>query len=386
MKIKARPEDFVVEEIIDVPIEKKGKFSLYRLKKRGENTRELLHKLSKKLDIAFSSISYGARKDRHALTSQYISINENKNPINLKEENFSLQFIGFLNKPMSPGFIKGNRFILTVRSLSDKELEAAQEQIRITQKFGFPNYFDDQRLGSFDANGGFLAEKIIKGHFNGALKIYLTRKSSQDKKNDIERKDFFFENWGNWQLCLEKAQTQFEKGAFTHLVKKPKDFISVVQKISHDDLSLFFSSFQAYLWNEVLRRIMKTQISSGFHTYKGIIGDYFFYTALNERELEYLQNLSIPLPAANIKKIDAGAAKIYNEVLTERDLRPALFNVKKVRQAHFKPIERKAIVFAEDLSFKSSIDKLYKGKKQLELNFFLPRGSFGTMFIKRVFS
>ncbi len=386
MKIKVRPEDFIVEEIIGVPVEKKGKFGLYRLKKRGENTRELLHKLSQKLNIPFENFSYGARKDRHALTSQYLSINANRKQLNLKEDNFSLEFVGWLDKPMSPGFIKGNQFKITVRDLSVPELNLALEQIKITDNFGFANYFDDQRFGSFDHPGGFLAEKIIKKHFNGALKIYLTHGSSQDSREDKARKDLFFKNWGDWQVCLERAQTQFEKVAFTHLLKKPKDFISLVQKISHDDLSLFFSSFQAYIWNEVLRRLIKAKINSGLHVYKGIIADYIFYTKFENEEYQYLQDLTIPLPASNIKITDVAIDKIYREVLAERDLKPAWFNIKKIRQAYFKPIERKIIAVPEELSFKSYGDELYKGKNKLELNFFLPRGSFGTMFIKRIFS
>ncbi|MEK6636046.1 MAG: tRNA pseudouridine(13) synthase TruD, partial [Planctomycetota bacterium] len=62
-----------------------------------------------------------------------------------------------------------------------------------------------------------------------------------------------------------------------------------------------------------------------------------------------------------------------------------MFNIRKIRQAFFKGIERKAVVIPEELSVDYSDDEIYTGREKLVLRFFLPRGSYGTMLIKRLF-
>ena len=48
IKIKVKPEDFIVDEIADIPVNNTGDFCVYMLKKRGWNTLDVLKRLSKK--------------------------------------------------------------------------------------------------------------------------------------------------------------------------------------------------------------------------------------------------------------------------------------------------------------------------------------------------
>jgi tRNA pseudouridine13 synthase len=73
-------------------------------------------------------------------------------------------------------------------------------------------------------------------------------------------------------------------------------------------------------------------------------------------------------------------------VLSERGVRPSLFNTRKIRQAFFKSTERKAIVIPDQLSWESSSDELHRDRQKIVIKFFLPRGSYATMFVKRLFS
>lgn len=79
-------------------------------------------------------------------------------------------------------------------------------------------------------------------------------------------------------------------------------------------------------------------------------------------------------------------AGIYAEVFRENALKRPMFNLKQIRQAFFKSVKRKALVVPENLQFSAAEDEIYNGKKKLILNFILPRGSYGTMFVKRLFS
>ena len=430
IKIKVKPEDFIVEEIADLPMSSTGDFCVYRLQKRGWNTVDVLKNLSKKLNLPSSDFSYGGKKDKYALTSQYITIGRQSDkqttpsdsahlqggvergaknpwikrrnlqspsvvnpaeierliPTKLDKENYSLSFIGFMDRPMGPDLIKGNKFHIVVRNLTENELKSALSEIECVKKDCYPNYFDDQRFGSFDARQGFVAEKIIKKHYNGALKIYFSRIHPEDSKEEKEHRKFIYENWGNWQACITRATGRFEKEAFSYLEKHPTGFVPILQRISHEEMVLFFSAYQSHLWNEVLRKIIQSISGNSLNISRGIAGDYLFYTHLDDKNKGYLSRLIVPMPASNIRMPDTFTETLYSEVLKENDIKSPMFNIRKIRQAFFKGIERKTIVIPEELFVDYSEDEIYQGKKKLVLDFFLPRGCFGTIFIKRIFS
>lgn len=397
IKIKVKPEDFIVDEIADIPVNNTGDFCVYMLKKRGWNTLDVLKRLSKKFERPFSDFSYGGRKDKYATTSQYITIAKSSAqqiPLNPPEsfsgkggteENYSLNFVGFTDRPMGPDLIKGNRFQIIIRNLTEDDVRTALREIDVVKKEGYPNYFDDQRFGSYDSRQGFIAEKIIKKHYNGALKLYFTRFHPADSKKEKEHKKFLYENWGNWQACLKEAKNTFEEWAFKYLEKDPKAFIPILQRIPPEEMSLFFSAYQSHVWNVVLQRIIGKICTDKVKIYQGIAGDYFFYTEPDDEQIKYLKNLSFPIPASNIKLPDTLTETVYSEVLRESNVKLSFFNIREIRQAFFKGTERNAVVVPEDLIIDYSDDEIYAGKKRLVLKFFLPRGSFGTMFIKRLF-
>ncbi len=383
MKIKVRPEDFQVEEVAHLPLTHRGPYRVYLLRKENWNTVDLLLRLSRETGIPFKEFSYGGKKDRYASTVQYITVRHKRN-LSRREKNYSIESVGFMQRPMGPDLIKGNRFSITIRKLDTKALEKATISLQEVRSLGFPNYFDDQRFGSYDPRQGFIAEKIIKKHYNGALKIYLTHIHPGDKKAEKERKRFFFENWDQWQECQKKAKTSFEKTVFRNLRDRTATFIELLARIPKEEMSLFYSAYQSHLWNEILRKIVRL-FGSEIVKHPGIEGDYLFYRSLKDKDdRAYLSRLTIPMPASKMTFQDVLTETLTMEVLKEKGLKPSSFNLKKPRNARFGSFNRKAIVYPEDLEYKVIEDDIYPGSKAMKLRFFLPRGSYATMLIKRL--
>jgi len=76
--IKARPEDFIVEEIASLPLVDRGEFRVYQLTKKNWTTPDLVHFLARYLSISPKAIAYGGKKDKHGLTTQHITIRSQK--------------------------------------------------------------------------------------------------------------------------------------------------------------------------------------------------------------------------------------------------------------------------------------------------------------------
>lgn len=386
-KIKVKPEDFIVKEISSIPLKEEGPYSVFILKKTGWNTFDLLKKIARILKIPLDSISYGGKKDRHGITEQFITIKNPPRKINnLKEDRFELKHVGFSDQPMTPLLIDCNVFKLTVRAISEKMIDLIISRIEKVKTQGFINYFDDQRFGSYDPAQGFIAEKIVKGHYNGALKIYITHIYPEDKKLAKERKRKIFENWGNWSVCMSLAKTKFEKFTFSYLKEHPKDYLLPLQKIPKEEMSMFFAAYQSFIWNETVKRLIKKLVPQDNLIYhKGVAGEYIFFDEIDDKTFEYLKNLEIPLASSKVEMSDTVVEKIYNEILSERQIRPAQFNLKKIRQSFFKSVPRAVIVMPK-LQYKIEDDEVYEGKKKLIVGLILPRGSYATMVIKRIFA
>ncbi len=382
MKIKVQPEDFIVEEIAHLPLKRKGAYRVYLLEKKNWNTVDLLIKLSRAFKIPMSNISYGGKKDRYALTRQHITI-KHKDDISHKDRNYSLSFVGFMERPMGPDLIEANRFNITLRDIPEDRTERLEQNLLKVSREGIPNYFDDQRFGSFDPKSGFIAEKIIKRHYNGALKIYLTHVHPGDRAEEKKRKRFFYEHWGDWKSCLKKAKTSFERLCFQSLLRNERAFLPLLQRIPREEMSLFFSAYQSYLWNEVLRRLIK-RFSVETKTHRGIAGDYVFYTVISGESFDYLKNLSIPTVASRMGFQDELTELITQEILKEHGIKRPSFNLRSIRQARFTSFQRMSIVLPENLVWNFHKDRIYRDKISLHLDFVLPRGSYATMVIKRI--
>ena len=113
--------------------------------------------------------------------------------------------------------------------------------------------------------------------------------------------------------------------------------------------------------------------------YQGLAGDYIF-------PAEQIKNTSIPTPASKMDAMDPDIENIYRAILEENSLTRPMFNITKIRQAYFKSIQRSIIAFPRELIFEFNDDEMHAGQKKLELKFVLPRGSYATMLIKRIFS
>ena len=379
--IKSIPGDFIVEEKADLPLGERGGYRVYLLQKSNWTTLDLIYFLSHSLSVPFKKFSYGGKKDKHGLTYQFITIRD-KRDFSKRGKGFSLESKGFMERRMSPDLIKGNFFTITIRNLRD--LESIEKNIEETKKFGFPNFFDDQRFRSFSPERGFFAEKILKKHWNGALQVFLTSIYPEMRRKDRQSKEALLENWRDWETCLRLAKYPLEKRIFRHLINNPKDFRGALQLVPEEEVSMLYSSFQSHLWNELLRRLIKEKVKD-FEEIKGSEGSYLFWKRLDDSAFFYFSNLELPTSSAKMEFPDDLTHSRYEEILKERNLKKSSFRTEILTRVYFKSFMRKAVIIPGDIKIiDKGKDELHQGKMKMTISFFLPRGSYGTMLIKRL--
>ena len=159
---KAKPEDFVVNERLEVDFTDAGEHLWLHIEKSGINTAYLAKLLSEWADIPLRDVGYSGLKDRLALTTQWFSLRLPKKqkpdsdfaPVDIKEhETVKIIAEHWHNKKLNRGTHNANQFVITLRdiefakdqTLSDKS--SVEQHLQTISKTGVPNYFGPQRFG-----------------------------------------------------------------------------------------------------------------------------------------------------------------------------------------------------------------------------------------------
>ena len=114
-------------------------------------------------------------------------------------------------------------------------------------------------------------------------------------------------------------------------------------------------------------------------------GVYEFYDSLPPGTRAELEGTLIPVPGHDTILSDDRVRRIVGEVLEGENIRLADLRVRQLHRISVGGVERAALVAPQGLVISCpEEDDLYPGRKKTTLRFFLPRGSYATLLIKRL--
>jgi tRNA pseudouridine13 synthase len=388
MKIKRQPEDFQVEELTDLVPGSAGPFALYRLEKTGWTTPDSLQAIRRRWQIDYRRMSYGGLKDRHAVTSQYLTIFRGPQR-NLTHQRIKVTYLGQATEPFTSDHIRANRFRLTVRDLCARQIENAMPALAGVQRQGVPNYFDDQRFGSVstgsEASSRFVARAMIAGNYEQALRLALASPYEHDRAPQKKEKATLRAGWGDWATCKRALPRGHARSLVDYLVSHPRDFRGALDRLRPELRGLYLSAYQSFLWNRMLARWLRDHVPQDKLAEVSLrLGPVPMHRELEETQLAALAALTLPLPSARMQ-LDAADPRraLVEAVLAEDGLQIEEMKLKGLRM-FFSRGERPALCMPAELSWEAAPDELQRGKQKLLLRFELPRGSYATLLIKRV--
>jgi tRNA pseudouridine13 synthase len=168
-KIREKPEFFRVIEIPAYSPSGEGNHLFVEITKKGVSTPEMLDKVSRILEIPIFDLGCAGLKDKHALTTQTISIfiqdnsSDNVDRIISKLRN-ELEIGAFKlhQNKLKPGHLAGNKFIITISQVSENSEENAQKIAEELKISGVPNFYGAQRFGA-NMDNAEKAKKILSG-------------------------------------------------------------------------------------------------------------------------------------------------------------------------------------------------------------------------------
>jgi tRNA pseudouridine13 synthase len=161
-ELRSVPEDFEVEELPAYPPGGEGEHLFLWVEKRGRDTPSVARALAGALGLTPREVSYAGLKDRHALTRQLFCVPAR---VEAKLASFSAPGVSVLwtrrhaNK-LRTGHLKGNRFRIRIRGVSDPQ--AARAAFERIERQGLPNFFGEQRFGARGDNAD-LGKRLLRG-------------------------------------------------------------------------------------------------------------------------------------------------------------------------------------------------------------------------------
>ena len=390
MKLKRLPEDFQVDELSQVT-PTSGEFALYRLTKQSIGTPEVINAVVERWKIPRRRISYGGLKDKHALTTQFVTVSHGpKKP--LSQNSFELQYLGQVDRPFTAADIDGNRFTIVLRNMTAEAVELAQSAAEDVRRDGLPNYFDDQRFGSLGYSGDWIAREWCLGNWERTLWLALADPHPDDRSGEKKQKTLLRDLWGRWAECKKALDRSHRRSIVTFLADKESagkliDFRGAFCNVNVDLRGLYLSAFQSALWNRMLDRRLRTNAATeSIIPFELKSGPVCFVTSPSspaESNNAPLED-ELPLPSARGKLDEGPTLDLINSVVAEEGLEKRQLRVKYPRDSFFSKSSRKTVIAIPELQFEVSDDELYSKRKKVTLAFDLPRGSYATILVKRL--
>ena len=174
--IKETPEDFRVDETPSYEACGEGGHLFLQVEKRGLSSDELTQELSRQLNIPERDIGFAGKKDKQAITRQFVSVP--KAVINrldhFEHPEIRIFSVKAHTNKLSVGHLKANRFTVKLRHMINSDPDVVKQIMKRIGDFGFPNFFGPQRFGA-KGDTAEIGFKIINGDLKGVPKRWLNR-------------------------------------------------------------------------------------------------------------------------------------------------------------------------------------------------------------------
>ena len=382
MKVKRLREDFVVREMTQFAVPG-GPHATYLLEKSGLGTPEAIQEIIKCWNLSRAQISYGGLKDRHAVTSQTITIHRGPER-DIEQRSFTLTYIGQAPREFNAKDIQSNAFEITLRGLKADKVQAI-EQACTTLAAGIPNYFDDQRFGSLGLSRQFVAQPWCLGDYERTLFLMIAEENSHDRPREREQKEILRKHWGDWIECKRILDRSHRRSVVTYLCDHPTGFKRAVALVRIDLRSIYVAAFQSQLWNQVVAQWWRNQLPEDqLLKVQGAGSELVFPARMNTELAEKARRLQVPLPSARQKDYDPDIGSLLDTVLTQYSMQRHEIRLKFPRDTFFSKGVRDVMLLPKGLKWQQGLDEVVGRDDvfKLKLEFALLRGQYATMLIK----
>ncbi|MFN9077584.1 MAG: tRNA pseudouridine(13) synthase TruD [bacterium] len=401
MTIRRTPQDFRVEErqtpefhasIVTDPLPSHP-FAAYTLEKISLATPDALTFISKTLKLPRECVAAAGLKDRHAVTTQVITIDTAAVKGRVRErfetESWRLTHIGFVPRAADSTIIARNAFTIVVRSLdkwhADELVRRASLMRDHEGNLLFVNYFGDQRFGSARHGKGFVGKALVEGEFEQALRLAIGTPARKDSGAVRSLTRALATHWGDWKTALKHFPKMPERAAIETLARGG-NFMDAFAALPKFTQEICIEAYQSHIWNAIAREL--AHAVSEATAQRAFEADDLFGTMVFPRAAAItpaFRAFPIPMPSPRAQYHEC-LAEIVAGVLEDEGVTLETLRIPGFSRPFFGGGDRAFIATARAASIGEPVRDEFAGNSPANLactlSFELPRGSYATVLLR----
>lgn len=398
--------DFVVQEIPLYAFSGSGEHRILKVRKKNLTTFELLSIIAKAFNLPPKSIGYAGLKDKHATTTQYLSLpaksSQNFHAIFerlAKEYEIKLLDSTLHSNKLRLGHLKGNRFFVRLKKLNPTNATKLESTLAHIAHNGFPNFFGFQRFGINGDNyllGLSLSQRKnaqISPYLSLLAQLYPSLANPQNplfytKRYSRAMQEFFissyqsflFNGWLQARIQLSAWAREFNVKDLQEIARRYATAPSPLESTFENSLQSAQNACIATLCARFLQSLPKATLES-------LCTQPQAFTLLDgDLCCHYPHGKLFTLDSATQAECERFSQQGFSPTgaLSGQNLKAPSTLAGQLEQGFISPIpapssRRYAWVWASDVEY------LYKPKlAQAELHFSLPSGAYATSFLEQV--
>jgi tRNA pseudouridine13 synthase len=363
-KIRVKPEDFHVSEIISDKVHKsitdQEGYAVYKLKKKKIDTNHALSDIFRKKGVRLKSLGL---KDASAITEQFVcSGNKGKVIGHFSTDKYSLEKIGYVKKPLSKKDMMANHFKIKISDcLND---------LSFTEYDKVLNFYGYQRFGSKRPVTHLIGKAILQRDFKKAVDLILSFTSSYDSKENTEIREKLSDK-ANFEKYFDQVPNQMdiEKIVLKEMIEHD-DYFTAIRAIPLSLRRFYIQAYQSFIFNQSLslafldgENLFEAQSGDVCFDFNGIIGKYV--KGLDQR-------LALPFVGYSYYKKTRFDHQI-SKILNQEEIAPKDFFLKEMQEVSSEGGFRQAALHCFDYS-----------SQENTVEFSLSRGMFATILLREI--
>ncbi|MDE1766718.1 MAG: tRNA pseudouridine(13) synthase TruD [Thaumarchaeota archaeon] len=365
-KIRTSQDQFFVSEVLREKILDKisqtGKYAVFKLKKSGIDTNHSLSDIYEKHGIRLKALGL---KDANATTEQFVcDMNVSRTYKDITTNRYSIEKIGFVQKPLTKKDMIGNRFKIRIEDADFSKISDFGQYDKILNFYGY------QRFGSRRAVSHLIGKSIVQRNFDQAVEILLSLTSEYDlpENNKIRNE---LKDKANYSQVFADVPPQMDIERL--VLREMIDHGNASKALHAIPISLrrfFVEAYQSFIFNHTLSMayemgedVFNPQADDVCYDKDDNLGRY-----QNDPE----QKLTIPLVGYSYSKKNRFEYQI-SKILAEEETNPKDFFVKEMQEVSSEGGFRQSVMSCKDFS----VDRQY-------VIFTLSRGSYATILLREI--
>jgi tRNA pseudouridine13 synthase len=380
MRLKVRPEDFRVRELLEFEEDPRGEHYVHLLRKEKLDTVQALTEVARICNVSRRDIAFAGLKDRQGVTEQWISVRGRR--LEVRRSGLQVTFHGRAARAITSKQSAGNAFEVVLRALSEHEIERLRVRVEQVQRSGFPNYYDDQRFGNVKHGQGFILRDVLKGDYETALKQLLAAPSPKAITGDVKLKRILAAKWGDWEACAAIARGPAFRRVFG-ILQQSGDCKAALAALPPRTSLIHTYAYQSYLWNRAFSRWQRLELTPNNQTEVWtLLGRLRAWSKLPAEKVTRMQTMQAPLFAGDLAGGEPSFRAALDAVLRREQIRVADCARAAMPGFELKTELRTALLIPGALVLEGPRRDKHGDLWAMKLSFTLPRGAYATMLIK----